>query len=172
MGYDINGAKMAPGQSLRRTHTNCKTPYKSCDYNGVAFGIQLFKCGIGEKVDDVSYVDSSRYESETPLQEAERKLTEYREMMLATERRVARLKKEARFGVQPTNGSMLKIEKRFGDFPSRKAYLYGAIRIGDLWYMTCSEGYQRSPLTWEQLKDFIGDGKFWTPRNYEQAPAA
>lgn len=171
---DTNGARMAPGQNLwTPSHAGCFTPWQLC---GAEYTVQMgsptlvkYYCGK-EKV--MSYVDSSRYESETPLQEAERKLHEYKEMVDATRRRIEKLKKETRFGEQPSNGSMVKIEKWYNGFRGGSRYYYGAIRIDSKWYMTCSNGYQKTPMSWDELKTFIGDSKFWVAGSFKEAPAA
>lgn len=146
-------------------HPNCGSQ--------IAFGIEVYNCGqvYNWKDGSVSYVNSSRYESETSLQEAERRLKEYKEMVQAAQNRVTRLKKEARFGEQPSTGSIIKFEKRYNGVGCSKAYYYAALRVGNLWYLTSSGGVN-TPKSWEELKQFIGDSKMWTPKNYVQAPDA
>lgn len=156
-----------------KSHEGCKTPYKPCGVKGVAFKIQLHECGVGIKMEDeLSYVNSSRYESETPLQEAQRKLEELKEQTAATHRQIERLKRQARFGVEPSGGSIIKFEKKYARVGGWDTYTYAALRVGQLWYLTGSGRGVNNPMSWTELKDFIGDGKMWTPRNYEQAPSA
>lgn len=157
-----------------RSHKNCKSPYMPCSAQiqmnpGFSSTHTRWACGLEEVV---SYVGSSRYESETPLQEAERKLKEAQDQVEAGKRVVERLKKEARFGTQPSGGSIIKFEKTYGTVRGLKRYTYAALRVGDWWYTTGTEDSHPEKFTWEQLKDYIGNGKMWIPRNYEQAPDA
>jgi hypothetical protein len=128
-----------------------------------------YECGK-EKV--VSYVNSSRYESETAVQTAERKIAEAKAVLAKAHEDLQKAKRNTRFGIQPSNGSILKFEKKFGAYGGPKTYYYGAIRANDLWYITGSDRYQHSPMTWKGLQEFIGDGKVWVPRNYDLMPSA
>jgi hypothetical protein len=104
------------------------------------------------------------YETETRLQAAQRKLKEAQEEL-------TKVKRETRFGVEPSGGSILKFEKRYNGLASQ-VYYFAAIRYGNRWYLTASGTYPKSPMTWEELTEFIGDGKCWKPRNMELLPSA
>ena len=121
--------------------------------------------------DIVSYVNSSRYESETPIQEAERKIQEAKAALAQAHENLQKAKRSTRFGVEPSGGSILKFEKRYNGLASQ-VYYFAAIRYGNKWYLTASGTYPKSPMTWEELTEFIGDGKCWKPRNMELLPSA
>lgn len=108
----------------------------------------------------MSYVNSSWYESETPLEEAERKLREFQEMSNIQANKVARLRREEKFGFQPDAGSVIQFEKQY-DGPNSVKYHFAAIRFGNAWYLTTSGVYHAGPMSWEKLTEFIGDGKWW-----------
>ncbi len=121
----------------------------------------------------MSYVGGSRYESETPVQTAERKIAEAKAVLALAHEELQKAKRNTRFGIEPSNGSILKFEqKKFGAYGGLKTYYYGAIRANDLWYITGSDRNQHSAMTWKELQSFIGDGKVWTPRNYDLMPSA
>lgn len=155
-------------------HEGCQKPQGKCDQTGAAFGIVMYECGAvyDNRDDTVSYVNSSRYESETPIQEAERKIQEAKDALAQAHEELQKAKRSTRFGVEPSNGSILKFEKKYDRYDS-KAYYYAAIRAADKWYLTSTNGYATdSPMTWDELKKFIGDGKCWKPRNMELLPSA
>ena len=86
----------------------------------------------------------------------------------AAERKIKTLEglKRERFVVEPSGGSILKFEKRFGS--ATTPYLYAAMRVGAKWYVTGATG--ASSYTWEALKSFIGDSRVWVARNLEEIP--
>jgi multidrug efflux pump subunit AcrA (membrane-fusion protein) len=129
-----------------------------------------YECGK-EKV--VSYVNSSRYESETAVQTAERKIAEAKAVLAKAHEDLQKAKRNTRFGVEPSNGSILKFEKRYNNFGSLSSpYYFAAIRIGGQWYITSDANPTQRQMSWEELKSYIGDGKVWIPRNYDLMPSA
>lgn len=59
-----------------------------------------------------------------------------------------------RWGKEPANGSVFKIERRF---EARGAgYTYAAVRAGGLWYITGTRGDAMKQYTWEELKAWAG----------------
>lgn len=148
-------------------HDGCLTPSRICGgeylYELGQPTVARYFCG---KEEIVSYVNSSKYETETPLEAAERLLKEAQENLL-------KVRQNARFGTEPSGGSILKFEKwytRSGGI--REKYTYAALRVGQLWYLTGSDRSMHASMTWNELKKFIGDGKSWAPRNYELLPSA
>ena len=173
MGYDINGARLLPDQFIwTNSHKGCRTPQKPCE-SKTAFHISVYDCGVvyNHKEDKVSYVESSMFESETPLEEAERLLALHKAAVAVSQRKIEKLKREARFGVEPQNGSIIKFEKRYNPSDYVK-YTFAAIRVSGMWFLTGSGYTQHAPMNWDDLKTFIGNGKMWTPKNYVQAPDA
>lgn len=59
-----------------------------------------------------------------------------------------------RFGKEPANGSVFKIERRFEQFG--KGYTYSAVRADGYWYLTGTRNEASRPLTWEELKTWAG----------------
>lgn len=59
-----------------------------------------------------------------------------------------------RFGKEPANGSVFKIERRFEQYG--KGYTYAAIRADGMWYLTGTRGDALHEKTWEQLKTWAG----------------
>lgn len=59
-----------------------------------------------------------------------------------------------RFGKEPANGSVFKIERRFEQFG--KGYTYAAVRAEGWWYLTGTRQEAGKPMTWEQLKTWAG----------------
>lgn len=144
-------------------HDECLSPSQLCGgeyvYELGQPTVARYFCG---KEEIVSYVNSSKYETETPLEAAERLLKEAQENL-------RKVKQNSRFGIQPSGGSILKFEKKY----SGGNYYFAALRFGQRWYLTSTSDYPHSsPMTWDELKTFIGNGKCWSPRNYELLPSA
>lgn len=59
-----------------------------------------------------------------------------------------------RFGKEPANGSVFKIERRFEQFG--KGYTYAVVRADGLWYITGTRSDATQAKTWEQLKTWAG----------------
>lgn len=154
------------------SHPGCRTPNVPCE-SKTAFQISVYDCGLvyNNKDETMSYVESSMYESETPLEEAERLLAQAKASAAVMQRKIEKLKREARFGEEPQNGSIIRFEKRYNPSDYVK-YTFAALRVNGLWYLTGSGHTQHTPMKWDDLKTFIGNGKMWTPRNYVQAPDA
>lgn len=71
----------------------------------------------------------------------------------ALEKRIEKLE-HGKWGKEPANGSMFKIEKRFSSYGDKYTYL--ALKAGGDWYLTGTRGETQAPRTWEQLKTFAG----------------
>ena len=66
-----------------------------------------------------------------------------------------------RWGKEPANGSVFKIERRFERNGS--GYTYAAVRAGGLWYLTGTRGEALKAQTWEELKRWAGQySRVWT----------
>lgn len=51
-----------------------------------------------------------------------------------------------------------------------RLYDFAAIKIGQQWYLTKSSySAVRSPLSWDELLDFIGDNEVWYATEWERA---
>jgi hypothetical protein len=59
-----------------------------------------------------------------------------------------------RFGKEPANGSVFKIERRFEQFG--KGYTYAAVRADGNWYLTGTVGAGLKVFSWEELKTWVG----------------
>ena len=59
-----------------------------------------------------------------------------------------------KWGREPSNGTVFKIEKRFSSIGEK--YVYSAIKAGGMWYLTGTRGEATAPHTWEQLQTFAG----------------
>lgn len=59
-----------------------------------------------------------------------------------------------RFGKEPANGSVFKIERRFEQFG--KGYTYAVVRANGLWYITGTRGDAVKAMSWEELKRWAG----------------
>lgn len=143
------------------THKGCLTPEKACE-GKTAFHITVYDCGLvyNDKEDEVSYVNSSRYETETAVQTAERVLREAEKALAEAKANEKQAKQRMRFGLQPSNGAVIKFQKQYDH--GGKLYDFVALRTNGAWYLTQSNGFTKSPMLWQELKDFIGDGAAWT----------
>lgn len=160
MVYDINGSRVLP-HMWTQTHADCLTPWQPCDAEYVyAQGsptLIKYYCG---KVKVMSYVNSSRYETETPVQQAQRLLRDAQEALAKAEADEAKKAKNTRFGtVAPPSGSVIKFRKTYD--PGGKQYQFAALNYQGSWFLTQSNGFTNSPMTWDELTDFIGDGRAW-----------
>jgi hypothetical protein len=107
------------------------------------------------------------------VQTAERKIAEAKAVLAKAHEDLQKAKRNTRFGVEPSNGSILKFEKRYNNFGSLSSpYYFAAIRIGGQWYITSDANPNQRRMSWEELKSYIGDGKVWIPRNYDLMPSA
>lgn len=59
-----------------------------------------------------------------------------------------------RFGEEPSNGAVFKIERRFEQYG--KGYTYAAVRAGGSWFLTGTRGDAVKEMSWEQLKTWAG----------------
>lgn len=74
-----------------------------------------------------------------------------------------------RFPEEPQSGSMLKVEKRWA--PGGPNYTFLFFRKGIYWYSTGKVGNVTEALTWEKVRDFIGDNRCWVLTAREEVPA-
>jgi hypothetical protein len=87
--------------------------------------------------------------------------------MLTKTEEIAKLKAEAvklaakieklelgRWGKEPANGSVYKIERRFERNGS--GYTYAAVKAGGFWYLTGTRSEALKALTWDELKTWAG----------------
>lgn len=155
-----------------RCHAKCSTPWTACEPTKLTDFTVRYECGVVElKGMKLSYVSSSLYESETPVQEAERRIREAQRALNLAQNDLQKAKKYQRFPNEPRNGSVIKFEKRYNG-PSSTPYYFAALRVGGEWFLTGTGSSSSAPKTWQELKDFIGDGKFWIPRYFDEGPAA
>jgi len=142
------------------SHKGCVTPEKPCE-GKTAFHITVFDCGVvyNDKEDEVSYVNSSMYETETKVQAAERRVREAEKALADAKDHEKRANQLMRFGMVPRNGTIIKFQKLYD--PGSMNYEYVAIQHNRQWYLTQSNGFTKSPMSWQELKDFIGDGAAW-----------
>ena len=76
-----------------------------------------------------------------------------KEQAKALDKRIEKLE-YGKWGKEPANGTVFKIEKRFSSLGDK--YVYAAIKADGLWYLTGTRGETTSSRTWEQLKTFAG----------------
>lgn len=93
------------------------------------------------------------------VKEEEWKMDKVTELKLLKEQQTALLKRIERlefgkWGKEPANGSVFKIEKRFSSIGEK--YFYAAIRAGGSWYLTGTRGEAVGAKTWEQLQTWVG----------------
>lgn len=62
-------------------------------------------------------------------------------------------RREAKYGQEPGEGSVIKFKVRFN--PGGTRYSYAAIRAKDLWYTTGP--YSPKGYTWDKLLDWLDD---------------
>jgi len=167
VGIDINGARMMPCQYVwTNSHKGCVTPEIPCE-GKTAFHITVFDCGVvyNDKEDEVSYVNSSRFETETAVQAAERRVREAEKALADARDNEKRANQLMRFGLEPRNGAVIKFQKQYDR--SGVVYDFVALRTNGSWYLTQSNGFTKSPMSWLELKDFIGDGNAWNMTSYK-----
>lgn len=94
--------------------------------------------------------------------------------MLTKSEEIAKLRAEAvklnarieklelgRWGKEPANGSVFKIERRFER--NGAGYTYAAVRAGGSWYLTGTRGDAVKAMTWDELKRWAGQySRVWT----------
>lgn len=59
-----------------------------------------------------------------------------------------------KWGKEPANGAVFKIEKKFSSLGEK--YVYAAIKAGGVWYLTGTGSAAGKTYTWEALKSFAG----------------
>jgi hypothetical protein len=87
--------------------------------------------------------------------------------MLTKTEEIAKLKAEAvklaakieklelgRWGKEPANGSVFKIERRYERFGT--GYTFAAVKAGGLWYITGTKAESNRSYNWEELKTWAG----------------
>lgn len=98
------------------------------------------------------------------------------ETLKATEDMLARLRELAaahqRFEKEPESGSVIRFTKRYT--LSGRGYSFAALRIGPRWYITGSRNSSSARtgnwMTFEELVEFIGDGKAWVSGDWIEVP--
>jgi len=93
------------------------------------------------------------------VKEEEWKMDKVEELKLLKEQQLALAKRIdklefGRWGREPANGTVFKIEKRFSSVGDK--YAYAAIKAGGMWYLTGSRGETTNPRTWDQLQTWAG----------------
>lgn len=79
-----------------------------------------------------------------------------------------------RFGDEPGVGEVIRFTKRFTS--GGKLYLYAALRTERGWYVTgrtpgmTAVVERNGSVTWENLIEFIGDGKAWISATWTEVP--
>ena len=146
------------------SHKGCVTPEKPCE-GKTAFHITVYDCGVvyNDKEDEVSYVNPPR--TETAVQAAERRVREAEKALADAKDHEKRAYQTMRFGWQPENGAVIKFQKQYD--PSGVLYDFVALRTKGSWYLTQSNGFTKSPMSWQDLQDFIGDGNAWRMSAYK-----
>jgi polyhydroxyalkanoate synthesis regulator phasin len=76
-----------------------------------------------------------------------------KEQMNALSKKIEKLE-HGKWGKEPTNGAMLKIEKTF--YQGGAKYKYLAIKEGGVWHLTGTSPEAKKTYTWETLKAFAG----------------
>lgn len=76
-----------------------------------------------------------------------------------------------RFGGEPGEGTVIKFEHTFrnGFEGDDKVYDYAAVRKFGKWYVT-GRPFAGHAVSWSKLLDFIGDGRAWICREFEEVP--
>jgi hypothetical protein len=79
----------------------------------------------------------------------------------------------ARFGGEPADGSVIKFEHSFeADFArseDSKVYTYVAVRKFGKWYVS-GRPFSGRAVKWAELLEFIGEGRAWICREFEEVP--
>src|SRR6185312_4048246 len=73
-----------------------------------------------------------------------------------------------RFPTQPPKGSVLMWLHKFNDDDDSKPYTYVALRAGNHWYVTGTQG--NTKVTWEDLARRIGNSPCWLLTKYKEIP--
>lgn len=71
----------------------------------------------------------------------------------ALEKRIEKLE-HGRWGKEPANGAMFKIEKSF--FAGGDKFVYVALKAGGLWYLTGTGNDACKAYSWSSLQAFVG----------------
>lgn len=74
-----------------------------------------------------------------------------------------------RFGGEPGEGTVIKFEHSFETGEDAKVYDYAAVRKFGKWYVT-GRPFAGQAISWSKLLEFIGDGRAWVCREFEEVP--
>ena len=76
-----------------------------------------------------------------------------------------------RFGGEPAEGTVLKFEHTFATpgQDGKTTYDYVAVRKFNAWYAT-GRKFAGKAVGWSELLEFIGDGRAWICREFEEVP--
>jgi|SRR5687768_1962715 len=91
--------------------------------------------------------------------EVEKKVDKVAELQLlkdqakALEKRIEKLE-HGKWGKEPANGGMFKIEKTYTQ--GGQKYVYLAVKANGLWYLTGTNSEGQKSYTWDGLKNFAG----------------
>lgn len=61
-----------------------------------------------------------------------------------------------KWGKEPSNGAMFKIEKKFSSLGTAPKYSYAALKANGMWYLTGTGNDGTKSYSWEALKKFAG----------------
>jgi predicted RNase H-like nuclease (RuvC/YqgF family) len=113
-------------------------------------------CGIGDD-NHVSYVESSRYESETQIEQTTRIIGELSSQLENARKRLEELKNKRNLDLLDSLGdrAVVRFSRKFNR--GGTIYHYAAIKLGSWWYIT-SDGTEYKRTT-ESLKLFIGENR-------------
>lgn len=75
---------------------------------------------------------------------------------------------EDRFPSEPPDGSIVKWTGVHGSGRNRQEYTYAALRIGDTWYITGTQG--RATLSWGEVRESIGTKPCWLATEFAEIP--
>lgn len=116
---------------------------------------ECLRCVNGDGSHVVSYVQSSRYESESAIQETERRIQELSSEVQSLRVHLKTLQTERTLALLDLVGdrTVIRFTKTFNGRGS--VYHYAAIKSDGFWYIT-SSGYEYKKTSAE-LKKFIGD---------------
>jgi hypothetical protein len=98
------------------------------------------------------------FEKEWAMTKAE-EISLLKEQMKTLDRKLEKLE-HGKWGKEPTNGGMFKIEKSF--YQGGAKYKYLAIKEGGVWHLTGTSADAKKTYTWEGLKTFAGSrARIW-----------
>lgn len=104
-----------------------------------------------------SYGLKKRWEKETkPMaMSKEDELNLLKEQQKSLAKRIEKLE-YGKWGKEPSNGAMFKIEKKFSSLGTAPKYSYAALKANGVWYLTGTGNDGTKSYSWEALKKFAG----------------